>query len=181
MRKRVWGLPGAVAAALLPGVAVAQSSAKCDELTIKVTAAGDQECDQRKLGGGDGTAVSESVRILGAGSIFVVSHTYAGVRTYLFRQEIKDFVAHIEAFQAVEDWSDERRSGDFAVRTFRATVRGEGRSIPCFGFSRFSGHVPNTGSGYRHHIFGFYCDFLAHEVGAGRVDAMVASVTYDFE
>ena len=169
---------------LLRAMAGAQAASDCDGLTIKVTglpAAGEAQCEQRKIGGGDGTATNESIRILGASSIFVVSHTYAGLRTYLMRQDIKGLVGRIDAFETASGWGDERDSGEFTVRSFEAKVRGEGGTMPCFGFSRFSGHVPNTGGGYRHHIFGFYCDFLQRPVDAARVDELVASIKYEFE
>lgn len=185
MQNRVWGpLLAWATILLLPAMAGAQAASDCDGLMIKVTglpAAGEAQCEQRKVGGPDGTATNESIRIFGAGSIFVVSHTYAGLRTYLMRQDIKDLVGHVDAFETTSGWGDERDSGEFSVRSFDAKVRGEGGTIPCFGFSRFSGHVPNTGGGYRHHIFGFYCDFLQRPVDAARVDELVAGIKYEFE
>ena len=185
MKNCVWGpLLACAAILLLPTIASGQAESDCDGLTIKVTGipeAAGAHCEQRKMGGGDGTATNEFIRMAGPGSFFFVSHTYAGLRTYLIRKEVKDFVGDIEAFETVSGWSDERESGDFTVRSFDAKVRGDnGGAVPCFAFSRFSAHVPNSG-GYRHHIFGFYCDFRGRPVDDARIDALVASLKFEFE
>ncbi len=185
MQNCVWGpLLAWATILLLPAMAGAQAASDCDGLTIKVTglpAAGEAECEQRKIGGGDGTGTNEFIRIVGPASIFIVSHTYVGLRTYVIRRGIKDFIADIEGFETTENWADEQDDGDFTVRRFDAKIRG-GNSAPaaCFGFTRYSGHVPNSG-GYRHNISGFYCDFLKRDLAAARIDELIASIKYDFE
>jgi len=169
---------------LSPMAASGQTGSDCDDLMIKVagaSAASGAHCEQRHFGGGDGTATTEFIRIADADSVFVVTHTYAGQRSYVIRQELKSMVKGIEAFETVSGWGDERDSGEFTVRTFDGKVRDNGLVLSCFGFARFSGHVPNTGGGYRHHIFGFYCDLLQRQLDAARIDEVVASVKYEFE
>jgi len=181
----VWACLGALALVLLqPHAAAGQSDAGCAALTIKVVGipeAASAECNVHKLGGGDGTGTNEFIKMMGPGAVFVVSHTYVGLRTYVVRQGIKDFIGDITFFEKTEAWGDEEESGDFDVRRFDARIRGGGdHRMACFGFSRYSGHVPNSG-GYRHHIDGFYCDFVGREVAADRIDVLLGSIKYDFE
>lgn len=185
MTRYVWSLLWGLALVLLqPLSAAGQSNTGCSALTLKVVGipeAASAECDVHKLGGGDGTGTNEFIKMGGPGTIFVVSHTYVGLRTYVIRQGIKDFIDDISLFEKTEGWGDEEESTDFDVRRFEAKIRGGGdRQMTCFGFSRYSGHVPNSG-GYRHHIDGFYCDLLAREIAAGRIDELLSSIKYDFE
>ncbi len=185
MTKHVWSLLWALALVLLPPLpAAGQAESSCAALTLRVAGlpeAAGAHCEVHKLGGGDGTGTNEFIRIVGPASIFIVSHTYVGLRTYVIRRGIKDFIAEIEGFETTENWADEQDNGDFTVRRFDAKIRG-GNSGPaaCFGFTRYSGHVPNSG-GYRHNISGFYCDFLKRDLAAARIDELIASIKYDFE
>ncbi len=169
---------------LQSATAAGQGDSGCAALAVKVAGlpeAAAAHCEVHKLGGGDGTGTNEFIRIVGPASIFIVSHTYVGLRTYVIRRSIKDFIAEIEGFETTENWADEQDNGDFTVRRFDAKIRG-GNSGPvaCFGFSRYSGHVPNS-TGYRHNINGFYCDFLKRDLAADRIDELIVSIKYDFE
>jgi hypothetical protein len=184
MTRCVWSLPWALALVLSQSVpAAAQSDAGCAALTLTVVGipeAASAQCSVRTLGGGDGKGTNEFIKMTGSAAIFVVSHTYVGLRTYVIRRGIKDFIDEITFFEKTEAWGDETESLDFDVRRFDAKIRGDDHRLTCFGFSRYSGHVANSG-GYRHHIDGFYCDLVARDIAADRIDELMGSIKYDFE
>jgi hypothetical protein len=169
-------------AALLSSESMALSSGECAALSVQVRLpeASSAECESGNVGGGgdQGSGSDELIRIISGASILIVSHAHVGRHTYLRRLSVKDIIGNFRGFDSVDDWGEERESGDFTVRPFRARMS-SGSGMACFGFSLYSGHVART-TGYRHHIGGFYCDFGGLPVTDARIDEVVGSIEYNF-
>ncbi len=174
----------AVGAVLLPSGARALSSGECAALSIQIKGLPESaaaECEAGSFGGGGdrGSGRDEFVRMVNAGSIFIVVHAHAGRQTYLRRMSVKDMIGSFSGFDSVEDWGEEGESGDFATRRFRGKMGGAASEMACFGFSLYAGHFAGT-TGYRHHLGGFYCDFDGATVSDGRIEEVVGSIEYNF-
>jgi hypothetical protein len=114
-------------------------------------------------------------------SIFIVSHEMAGHRTYLVRVKPKDVSGWLDSFGAIKDWSDGTENHGFDVGTFRGVLKNQpDTSVSCFSFVRYSGHVPQS-TGYRHAIWGFYCDAGPQTVPSTRIDELLGSIESDFD
>ena len=173
----------AASVGLLSSESVALSSGECAGLSVQVRGlpeAASAECESGNIGGGgdQGSGSDEFIRIVSETSILIVSHAHVGRHTYLRRLSVKDIIGNFRGFDSVDGWGEERESGDFTVRPFRAEMSG-GNGLACFGFSLYSGHVART-TGYRHHIGGFYCDFGGMPVTDVRIDEVVGSIEYNF-
>jgi hypothetical protein len=164
--------------------ASAASAGKCAELSIQVKdlpEAASAQCAAENFGGGDqGSGMAESIQIMGADSVFVVSHAVAGVRTYFKRLGVRDIIANFSIFASTDNWGDETESNDFAVRRFNAKLAGSGSKVVCFGFVHYAGHVARS-TGYRHIISGYACNFTSTPPTDSRIDELVGSIDYGFE
>lgn len=165
--------------------ASALSAGECAELSIHVKdlrEASSARCGAENFGGGgdQGSGRQEFIQIMGADSVFVVSHAAASGHTYMKRLGVKDVIGNYDAFESADNWGDETESNDFAVRRFNAKLAGSGAEVVCFGFVHFSGHFAGT-TGYRHIISGFSCNFSATPPTDARIDELVGSIDYGFE
>jgi hypothetical protein len=165
--------------------ASALSAAECAELSIHVKAlpeASSARCGSEKFGGGgdQGFGRQEFIQIMGADSVFIVSHAAAEGHTYMKRLGVKDVIGNYDAFESTSNWGDETESGNFAVRRFDAKFAGSGAAVACFGFVHFAGHVAGA-TGYRHIISGFSCNFSATPPTDARIDELMGSIDYGFE
>jgi hypothetical protein len=114
-------------------------------------------------------------------SIFVVSHDMAGYRTYLVRVKPKNITTWLNSFGAIKEWTDGAENHGFAVGTFRGVLKKQpDNGVSCFSFMRYSGHVPQT-TGYRHAVWGFYCDAGPGTVPDTRIDELLGSIESDFD
>lgn len=185
MKRLVVGVLMAVAVFTLPVErAAALSAEECAGLSIRVKdlpEASTARCGGENFGsGGDlGSGRDEFIQIMGADSIFVVSHAAAGTRTYMKRLGVKDVIGNYHIFESTDDWGEETESSDFSVRRFNATLD-SGAKLACFGFVHFSGHVAGA-TGYRHLISGYACNFSPTPPTDSRIDKLVGSIDYDFE
>jgi hypothetical protein len=185
MKRLVVGVLLAIAGFALPGErAAALSAEECAGLSIRVKdlpEASTARCGGENFGsGGDlGSGRDEFIQIMGADSIFVVSHSAAGTRTYMKRLGVKDVIGNYHIFESTDDWGEETESSDFSVRRFNATLD-SGAKLACFGFVHFSGHVAGA-TGYRHLISGYACNFSPTPPTDARIDKLVGSIDYDFE
>jgi hypothetical protein len=171
--------------ALGAGRASALSAGECAGLSIRVKdlpEATSAQCGSENFGGGGdrGSGIDEFIQIIGAESMFVVSHAAAGTRTYLKRLGVKDVIANYSIFESTDNWGDETESDDFAVRRFNAKLAGSGSQVVCFGFVHFAGHVARS-TGYRHLISGYSCNFTSVPPTDSRIDKLVGSIDFDFE
>ena len=165
--------------------ASALSAGECAGLSIHVKnlpEANSAQCGSENFGGGgdQGSGRDEFIQIMGAESIFVVSHAAAASRTYMKRLGVKDVIGNYGIFTTTDSWGEETESSDFAVRRFDAKLAGSGAKVVCFGFVRFSGHVARS-TGYRHLISGYACNFTSTPPTDSRIDELVGSIDYDFE
>jgi hypothetical protein len=149
----------------------------CDSFAVHLAASApfwDIQCD------GDGS--HEFIQAFGEHeSILVVSHDMAGHRHYLVRVQPKDITTWLDSFGTIKEWSDGTASHGFSVGTFRGVLKKEpDSSVACFTFVRYSGHVPQT-TGYRHAVWGFYCDAGPATVPDSRIDELLGSIESDFD
>lgn len=186
MKRLVVGVLAVVAGFALPAErATALSAGECSDLSIRVKdlpEASTARCGAENFGsGGDlGSGRDEFIQIMGADSIFVVSHAAAGTRTYMKRLGVKDVIGNYHIFESTDNWSEETESSDFSVRRFNATLAGSGTKVACFGFVHFAGHVAGA-TGYRHLISGYSCSFSSTPPTDARIDTLMGSIDYDFE
>jgi hypothetical protein len=185
MKRGAWGLMhGGVGVLLASAASAGTSSVDCGSLDVRlqgIAEAAQAKCESGAFGGGDkGKGKSELIQVDGPAAWFVVSHVEAGVRTYVRRQGVKDVLAGQAVFAKTEEWGDSTEIADFEVRRFKATMPGgTSATAQCFGFSLYSGHVPQS-TGYRHHLDGFYCDFTGQRPTDGRINELLAAIRYDF-
>jgi hypothetical protein len=186
MKRLVVGVLAAITGFVLPAErAAAASTGECAELSIRVKVlpeAATARCGSETFGGGgdQGSGRNEYIQIVGADSIFVVSHAAAGTRTYMKRLGVKDVIGNYHIFEKTDNWGEETESRNFSVRRFNATLAGSGAKVACFGFVHFTGHFAGT-SGYRHLISGYSCNFSATPPTDARIDTLVGAIDYDFE
>jgi hypothetical protein len=186
MKRLLVGVVLAIGAILLDAdPASALSAGECAELSIHVKnlpESNSAQCGSENFGsGGDqGSGRDEFIQIMGAESIFVVSHAAAASRTYMKRLGVKDVIGNYEIFTSTDSWGDETESNDFAVRRFNAKLAGSGAKVVCFGFVHFAGHVAST-TGYRHLISGYFCNFSSMPPTDSWIDKLVGSIDYGFE
>ncbi|MGH6932344.1 MAG: hypothetical protein ACREEE_07905 [Dongiaceae bacterium] len=157
--------------------------ASCESLDVQVTgaaAAGDIECRSGESGGGDeGKSTDELLRVQGSLFVLVVLHVRAGVRTYINSIAAKDMIESFNSFDSTADWGSPKTTHDFTARPFKGVFAGASTTMPCVGFSRHVGRVPGT-TGYRHGLWGFYCDFLGEAVADTKVEEILAGIEMDF-
>jgi len=183
MKRLVLGVAVTLALAVPAGRAAAMSPGECADLSIriKLPEASSAKCGGENFGGGDqGSGRAEYIQIITGDSIFVVSHTSAGVRSYMRRLGVKDMIGNYSIFASTDNWGDETESNDFTLRRFDAKLTGSGAKVLCVGFVHFSGHVASS-TGYRHVISGYDCSFGATPPTDARMDQLVGSIGYDFE
>ena len=177
----IFGLAMIVAAG---AASAGMSDADCGSLDIHVVGAaadGAVECRRGDTGGGDnGKATEELIQVRAARSLLVILHARAGVRTYINSTKVKDMIQSFTVFDSTADWGGMQSSHKFTVQPFRGVFGGSSTTMPCFGFSRHIGRVSGT-TGYRHGLWGFYCDFLGEEVETGRIDELLGDVALDYD
>jgi hypothetical protein len=166
-----------------PSAAAALSAEECDQFELRfkgLSGAPAATCDAGGLGGGgdQGSGTTETIQVLGSRFVFLVSHASVGHRTYLTRLTVKEMLRNSRAFASIEDWGDEVESGEFSIRRFKGRFS-DGARTACFGFARYSGHVPRT-TGYRHLINGFYCDMDESPPTDSRIGEVLGSLEYGF-
>jgi hypothetical protein len=87
----------------------------------------------------------------------------------------------MRAFETTGDWRTGPGGKGFFVMRFNGRLaRHPDLPLTCFGFSRFSGHVPNS-SGYRHMLAGYYCMVQAGEVSEPAIRQLLGALAFDFE
>jgi len=184
-RLLVGALLAIVGVALQAERASAASAGECAGLSVHVKElpeASSAQCGSQNFGGGgdQGSGKDEFIQIMGADSIFVVSHAAAAGRTYMKRLGVKDVIGNYHIFESTDNWGEETESNDFAVRRFNAKLARSGTKVVCFGFVHFTGHVAGT-TGYRHLISGYSCNFSSTPPTDSRIDQLVGGIAYDFE
>lgn len=162
--------------------ATSAGDTSCASLDIHVkgdAVKGDQSCNDGQFGGigRDGIGLTEALKVKGAGFVMFLYHVEAGVRTYLNQVDFEDLILDSSNFERLDSIKVHAASKGYSVRKFLGVVKADNRSYPCFGLARYSGHVF---SGYRHMVYGFYCEFVGDEVDAARVDEVMAAIDTDF-
>jgi hypothetical protein len=138
-------------------------------------------CDSGSFGGGGPSRTEEGIVASGSASLFVVRHAVAGVRTYFSRRDTRVFIDDGSTFAKIEDWAAAPGGNQFMAARFNGRLAGKpDLPLACFGFSRFTGHVPST-AGFRHIVYGFYCTALVEEVSDADVRRLVDAIKFSFE
>ena len=158
----------------------------CDDLDIALEPAADFrtiECEEGQTthGGGSGNVGMASIEAQDALSFIVVYHDRAGTRTYLTRTDPQQLFGDGLDLDIEDSWSDlASDSNGFTVRTFFGKLKSMSEKVPCFAFSRYSGHVAHT-TGFRHMVGGLYCELVPSDepVTAARIDQMTGKVRGD--
>ena len=167
-----------------PNAVAGMTEADCDSLDVHVVGAaaeGGVECEEADFGSGDdGKSTNQLLQVRAARSFLAMLHVRAGVRTYINPIDIKDMVETFTVFDSTAEWGEIQSNHEFKIQPFRGVFGGSSTTMPCFGFSRHVGRVPGP-TGYRHSLWGFYCDFLGEEVGAARIDELLAGVVLDYD
>jgi hypothetical protein len=166
-----------------PSAATALSTEECDGFDLRfngLSGAPAARCDTGGIGGGgdQGSGTTETIQVIGARFVLVASHAAVGHRTYLRRLTVKELLRNFSAFSSIDNWGEESENGDFSVHRFSGKFF-DGARTACFGFVRYSGHVPST-TGYRHLINGFYCDMDEVPPTDGRIAEVLGSLEYSF-
>lgn len=159
------------------------SADECDgfELRFKGLPGASANCEAGGIGGGGGdrgSGTSETIQVFGSRFVFIASHASVGHRTYLIRLTVKELLRNSRAFSSIDEWGEESDNGNFSVHRFKGKFF-DGARTACFGFARYSGHVPRT-TGYRHLINGFYCDMDEEPPTDGRIGEVLGSLEYGF-
>ena len=182
-------LPAAalVAAILLGGgdAGAVMRDTECDDLDVSLEPAADFrtiKCEAgQMMGGGEGGDVGmATIEAEDALSFFVVYHDRAGNRTYLSRTGPEDLFADSMDFAVEDSWSGTTVSNGFTVARFFGKFEFSSEQVPCFAFTRYSGHVAHP-PGFRHLVGCFYCEFVPSDepVTDARVDQMTEKVKGD--
>jgi hypothetical protein len=155
----------------------ATRDSECDSFAVRLAATApfwDIQCDS--------SGSHQVIQAVGDHeSILVVSHEMARHRTYLVRVKPKDITTWLDSFGAIKEWTDRTESHGFGVGTFRGVLKKQpDSSVSCFTFVRYSGHVPQS-TGYRHAIWGFYCDAGPETVPDTHIDELLGSIESDFD
>lgn len=160
--------------------------ADCDDLDIALEPAADFrtiECEEGQTthGGGSGNVGIASIEAQDALSFIVVYHDRAGVRTYLKRTDPKQLFGNSLDLDIEDSWSALTSvSNGFTVRTFFGKLKSMSEKVPCFAFSRYTGHVAHS-TGFRHMVGGIYCEVVPSDepVTAARIDQMTGKIRGD--
>jgi hypothetical protein len=160
--------------------------ADCDDLDIALEPAADFrtiECEagQTTHGAGSGTVGMASIEAQDALSFIVVYHDRAGTRTYLTRTDPKQLFGNAIKLDIEDSWSALASvSNGFTVRTFFGRLKSVSEKVPCFAFTRYTGHVAHT-TGFRHMVGGIYCEVVPSDepVTAARIDQMTGKIRGD--
>jgi hypothetical protein len=183
------GLPSrlvktALALALVIPLSAPRAETDCASLDIAIeSSAGFSEtrCDSGSFSGGGPSRTEEGIVASGSGSLFVVRHAVAGVRTYFNRMDTRALVDAGSPFAKIEDWAAAPGGNQFVAARFKGWLTGKpGMPLACFAFSRFTGHVARS-TGFRHVVYGFYCTALAEEVSDADVRRLIDAVKFSFE
>jgi hypothetical protein len=175
----------ALALALLVPLSTPRAeSADCGSLDISIEpSAGFSEftCDSGSFAGGGPSRTEEGIVANGVGSVFIVRHAVAGVRTYFSRMDTRALVDDGSVFGKTENWISAPGGNQFIVSRFKGWLpKRPDRPLACFAFSRFTGHVDRS-SGFRHIVFGFYCTETADQVSDAEVRRLIDAVKLGFE
>jgi hypothetical protein len=174
----------ALALALVIPLSAPRAETDCASLDITIEPSAefpDIKCDSGSFAGGGPSRIEEGIVASGAGSLFVVRHAVAGVRTYFNRFDTRVFIDAGSTFAKIEGWTAAPGGNQFAVARFKGRLTGKpDLPLACFAFSRFTGHVSHS-SGYRHVVYGFYCTALAEEVPDADVHRLIDAVKFTFE
>lgn len=171
--------------ALVAGL-LTPAAAKEDCSSLDIALAGLPEfrtvqCDAGSFRHGDVSHHAEVISASSSTSAFVIHHVESGVRTYFNRTDTRTLLDDLGEFATIEKWGAGPGGNGFMVARFRGALKDAKEvPLPCFGFSRFSGHVAST-SGYRHIVYGFYCSTQSADVSDADIRRLVGALTFDFE
>jgi hypothetical protein len=139
------------------------------------------KCDSGSFASGGPSRTEESIVGNGAGSIFVVHHAVAGVRTYFNRLDTRALIDSWSPFGKIADWAAAPGGNQFAVARFKGWLTGKpDLPLGCFAFSRYTSHVARS-SGFRQLVYGFYCTTLAEQVADAEVRRLIGAIKFSFE
>lgn len=180
--------PSAAVIALVAGLLMpaASPAAKedCSSLDIALATLPEfrtVQCDAGSFRHGDVSHHAEVISASSSTAAFVIHHVESGVRTYFNRTDTRTMLDDLGEFATIEKWGAGPGGNGFMVARFRGALKdAKGSQLPCFGFSRFSGHVAST-SGYRHILYGFYCSAQTADVSDTDIRRLIGALTFDFE
>jgi len=140
------------------------------------------ECSRESFAGGGPSQTEEGIFASNAATIFVVRHEAAGVRTYFTRTNTRQIIDMVSTFAKIENWTAAPGGNRFEVARFNGRLNNK-PDVPlaCFAFSRFTGHVDHSSSGFRHLLFGFYCVAVSDPISDAVVRHLIGSITFSFE
>jgi hypothetical protein len=181
------GLGTLLLAALLavsaPPARAGLRDADCGDLDIRLTGAaaeGDMECRRGETGGGDnGKSTDELLQVRGPLSLLVILYARAGVRTYINSIGAKEMIESFAVFDSTADWGTPMQIHDFTARPFKGVFSGSSTTMPCVGFTRHASRVAGS-TGYRHGLWGFYCEFIGEAVGDDKIGDILGGVQMEF-
>jgi hypothetical protein len=180
----LWPLIAAFALALVVPLSAPLAETDCGSLDIALESSAEfpeLKCDTSSFAGGGPSQTEEGIVASGTGSLFVIRHVVAGVRTYFNRQDTRALVDIGGAFAKIENWTSAPGGNQFMVARFRGRLTGKpDLPLACFAFSRFTGHVARS-SGFRHIVYGFYCTALAEDMSDDDVRRLIDAVKFSFE
>jgi len=168
--------------AMLPAIeSGAADDIDCKEIDIGLEsyAAINMTCYSDHSRSGEGSSTWESLYAFDRQSLIFAAHAQAGIRTCLTAQEPKELAVGTGVFVSTTAWGDTFKSERFKVRRFEGTLE-SGEAQHCFAFSRPSDKVSRC-VGFRHMLYGFYCDAGTSPIAESRVDEVLGDIRRDYE
>jgi len=136
-------------------------------------------CDQGSFRHGDISGTFAEISASNSHSVYAVRHEIAGSRTYIIQSDPKTALA--SSFSKSDDWAAAPGGNGFSVARFKGWLKGyPDLPLSCFGFVRYSGHVDRS-TGYRHGLFGFYCDDQADGITDAETRRLIQALQLHFE
>jgi|SRR5215470_8173931 len=172
-------------ALVAPLSALWAADADCESLGIALASTSgfnEIKCTSGGSGGGGLSQTEEGIVASGAATLFVIRHAAAGVRTYFTRASTRQITDAVSAFGKIENWGAAPGGNQFEVARFNGRLADHpDLPLACFAFSRFTGHVDHSSSGFRHMLYGFYCVAVADQIPDAEVRRLIGSITFNFE
>jgi hypothetical protein len=170
--------------ALVAPLTAPQARSDCSSLDFSLAIAAEftsLECDESYVAGGGPSHTASYLYASSDESFYFIRHLVAGVRTYFQRRDTESMIEDAEFFSKIENWAAAPGGDKFMAVRFRGWLKdGPDLALPCFGFSRFSGHVPST-TGYRNILYGIYCVVRPDDLSDAEVRRLIGAVKFNFE
>ena len=159
-----------------------RASTDCSSLGVELQDSAEftkVECDEGSFQHGDLFGSYEDISARNSHSVYAVRHEIAGTHTYIIRTDPQTMLG--SSFSKSESWSTAPGGNGFSVARFKGWLKGyPDFPFSFFGFVRYSGHV-NQSTGYRHGLFGFYCDTQTDGISDAETNRLIQALQLHFE